>query len=231
MRIQRRNCTVKDGLRHFECSRQSRARRPGSKFPTVLWFRIPERFEHSVADAIEPFVVALSSLASARNEAMHIEGPFSERLSLGLDEYWKVMTLWEPKEFSHFRLTGAAAEAGNDHARSCGGGSLLGRRRFILHAIPRSGAARRIPHQIRDVRPRPRYSPGRRRHLRERGGPVRAATRCEGVELVRVKSNVRAFVPAGKWEMAHGSILAVRRSHCPRASAAFSSRRRRPTPH
>ena len=138
---------------------------------------------------------------------MHIEGPFSERLSLGLDEYWKVMALWKPKEFSHFRLTGAqllpeTITPGRAAAAAFSGGVNSFFTQFCDNERP---AGFRMKYAM--------FAHGFDIPLKDEDIFVNAAAQYEpllaerGVELLRVTSNVRDFVPTGKWEMAHGSVL------------------------
>jgi len=68
-------------------------------FPDRLWFRYPRSLESFLRPAAEPFVVALSSLASALGEPIDVSLPISERLSVGLEEYWTIFNRWDPYRF------------------------------------------------------------------------------------------------------------------------------------
>ena len=204
MRIHSPEMTSKDGL--ITLSARVSLESGSQEIPDRLWFTIPQRFEHLCAKGFEPFVVAVSALASANNEAVHIEGPFSERLSLGLDEYWRVLTAWSPKDFSHFRLTGAelmpeTVTPGHAAAAFSGGVDSF----FTQFRDNERPAGFRIKYAM--------FVHGLDIPLKDKDIFENAAAQYEpllaerGVELVRVTSNVRAFVPTGKWELAHGSVL------------------------
>src|SRR5262245_53766436 len=102
MRIHPPELTVREGL--VTVRARVEIERDGEGFPDELWFSVPERFEHLCAGGIEPFVVALSPLASLLNEEIVIESTFSERLKYGLDEYWKIINAWLPEKFHTVRL-------------------------------------------------------------------------------------------------------------------------------
>ena len=205
MRVHSPELTAKDGL--VTLSVRVSLDPGGQQVPERLWFTIPQRFEHLFTQSFEPFVVALSALASARNEAVHVEGPFSDRLSLGLDEYWKLMTLWKPAEFTHFRLMAAqvmpeTVTPGLPAAAAFSGGVDSFFTQFLNKERPESFRTKYamfvhgldIPLQDEKI-------------FEDAAAQYEPLLAEMGVELIRLTSNVRAFVPKGKWEMAHGSVL------------------------
>lgn len=180
---------------------------PAEKFPKTLWFRFPRRFEPILSRGTEPFVVVLSSLASALDEPIDVRAPISERLSVGLDEYWAIMSCWAPQLFHPIvlncdDLTSETSVFGPAAAAFSGGVDSF----FTLFR----GLDRPPTHRIR-------YA------LFIHGFDIPLTDRCTyevaaaayddaltkmSVELVRVETNARDFVPAAYWEMGHGSLLA-----------------------
>lgn len=204
MRIHAPELTAKDGF--VTLSAHVSLERDGGNFPDELWFTVPQRYEHLCSRAVEPFVVALSSLASARNEEIHIDGPFSDRLSLGFDEYWKVVHAWLPNEFHPVRLTGGrltpeTISPGHPAAAFSGGVDSF----FTQFLNKDRPAGFRTKYAM--------FVHGFDIPLKDADIYEAAAARYEpllaemGVELVRVTTNARAFVRSIPWEISHGSIL------------------------
>lgn len=73
--------------------------------PERLWFRYPADCEPLLSAGIEPFVVALSSVASASGEPLEVDVPMWEVLHANLEEYWAVFHCWEPRRFHRVRVT------------------------------------------------------------------------------------------------------------------------------
>jgi hypothetical protein len=78
--------------------------RSSKGLPERLWFRYPRRFEPLLYSGPEPFVVSLSSLASVFAEPIEVALPISERLSIGLNEYWTIFNGWDPRRFQPVAL-------------------------------------------------------------------------------------------------------------------------------
>lgn len=181
--------------------------RNAQRFPEELWFSVPERFAHLFSERSESFVVALSSLASSLNETIVVEGTFSERLSLGLDEYWNVLSTWFPTQFNPLRmscdhLVQDETRTGRVAAAAFSGGvdsfftQFQNRNRsanfqtkyaVFIHGFD-------IPLSQIDV-----YEAAAEAYEK--------ALAQFGVELVRVTTNARLFVPPKNWEVGHGSLL------------------------
>jgi hypothetical protein len=204
MRIHPPELTAKDGLVTLRASVS--LERDGQNIPDELWFTVPQRFEHLCSRGVEPFVVALSSLASARNEEIQIEGPFSERLSVGLNEYWKIINLWQPERFHPVRLNGGELvpemiSPGHAAAAFSGGvdsffTQFLSRNRPAGFRTKYAMFAHGFDIPLKDV------------DIYESAAAKYEVLLAEmGVELIKVKTNARAFLPGEEWEMAHGSIL------------------------
>lgn len=179
---------------------------PSNRFPETLWFAIPEKFASLCSAGFEPFVTALSSLASSLDEEITFDGELCERLAHGLDEYWTVVSGWEPDQFRPLRLcaerTVASGPSGGVAGAAFSGGVDSFFTQFL--GLQRSGGFK------------PAYAifihgldiPLADRPIYERAADAyEAALRNIGVELIRVESNVRAFVPARNWGMGHGSAL------------------------
>lgn len=202
MRIHPPELTVKDGL--VTVRARISLERDGQNISDELWFTVPQRFEHLCSRAIEPFVVALSSLASARNEEIQFDGPFSDRLSVGVDEYWKIMNAWFPKKFSPVHLSGGrlvpeAISPGHAAAAFSGGVDSF----FTQFSNKSRPAGFRTKYAV--------FAHGFDIPLKDDDIYETAAARYEvllaemGVELIKMKTNARAFVP--DWELGHGSAL------------------------
>ena len=175
-------------------------------FPDSLWFKFPRRFEPILSSGTEPFVVALSSLASALDEPIDLAGQFSEHLSIGFEEYWTIINCWDPQRYHRVALNCSdfAAEAstsGPAAAMFSGGVDSF----FTLFR----GLEARSTHRIRyalfihglDI------PLSQKRTYDAAADAYDDALRRLGIELVRAETNVRKFVPPAHWEMGHGSAL------------------------
>ncbi|RUP11135.1 hypothetical protein [Hyphomicrobium sp.] len=202
MRILPPERRIKDGL--VTLSAGVRLDGAGPKIPDEIWFKFPEQFEHLCARGIEPFVVALSPLASLLNEEIEIDSAFSERLKLGLDEYWKIINSWLPQKFHQVHLRGAElttdAHVPGYAAAAFSGGIDSFFTQFTERDRPPGYRTKfavfahgfDIPLALEDV-------------FERAAAEYERALRACGVELVRMKSNVRAFVP--DWNLGHGTAL------------------------
>ena len=181
-----------------------------ARFPSRLWFKVPRRFEAMLSRDVDAFVVALSSLASSLDRPIEVEAPVCERLCVGLEEYWAIVSGWAPRRYHPIRLasrgtTSGGIPAGAAAAAFSGGVDSF----FTLHRGLRSQAQRPPTHRIRHAL----LIHGFDIPLAERRTYDTAAAAYEeelaklGVELVRVETNVREFVPSANWEMGHGSAL------------------------
>ncbi|RUO99199.1 hypothetical protein [Hyphomicrobium sp.] len=178
--------------------------RSAGSFPDELWFTFPQRYEHLCSRAIEPFAVALSLLASTLDEEICVDEPFSERLSVGLQEYWKIFTTWAPQKFKPIRLVskGLVAKAATPAhvAAAFSGGVDSFFSQFPDRDLPPGFQTKYavfvhgldIPLKDEDI-------------FECAAANYEAMFRDRGIELVRVKSNVRAFVP--DWDLGHGIAL------------------------
>ncbi|MET1047154.1 MAG: hypothetical protein ABWX70_10715 [Hyphomicrobium sp.] len=174
------------------------------RFPDELWFTIPQRFEHLFTRGVEPFVVAASMLASTLDEEIRVDGPFSERLSVGLAEYWKIFAAWSPQKFKPIRLAARelvceVQKPGHVAAAFSGGvdsffTQFAGKDRppgfrtkyaFFVHGFD-------IPLNDDEI-------------FEQAAVNYEAMLLERGVELVRVKTNARAFIR--DWDLGHGSAL------------------------
>jgi hypothetical protein len=179
----------------------------GDSFPQALWFSVPERFASLLTAGFEPFAVTLSSLASARRETIEIDGSFSETLSVGLREYWRIMSVWGPDKFAPLSL----------HATTY---ADMPRQGGVPAAAFSGGVDSFFTQYLNAERPngfKPKYAvfvQGFDIPLTETAvfeaaaGAYEQALRPEGVELIAMRTNTRAFMPPGFWEMGHGSALA-----------------------
>ena len=174
------------------------------QFPETLWFSLPERYEPMIAHGTEPFVVALSQLASILDEGIEIQGRFSERLSHGLGEYARVFNAWAPQKFNLIRLVGADLapdELVSGHAAAAfSGGVDSFFTQFMDRCRPPSFQSK---YAI--------FVHGLDIPLNQGNVFERAAARYEemfgalGIEFIPMRSNIRAFVP--DWELGHGASL------------------------
>ncbi len=174
------------------------------RFPEELWFAVPQRFEHLLTRGFEPFVVAVGLLASTRNEEIRIDGSFSDRLSIGLAEYWKIFAAWAPDKFNPIRLVAdklVSEDRSPGHVAAAFSGGLDS---FFTQFIDKD----------RPPGFRTKYAvfvhgldiPLKDEAIYELAAQNYEAMFAErGIELVRVKTNIRAFVP--DWDLGHGSAL------------------------
>ncbi len=179
---------------------------PGNRFPETLWFAMPERFTALCSAEFEPFVVALSSLASSLDEEITFEGNFCERLAIGLDEYWTIISGWEPSQFRPLKLRPKRLVTTEPNRGVAGAAFSGGVDSFFTQflGLQRSSgfkpAAAVFIHGL-DI-------PLADRQIYERAADAYETCLSEiGVDLIRVESNVRAFVPSRNWGMGHGSAL------------------------
>ena len=204
MRIQQPQLETADGLVTIRARVVLNKHR--GLFPEDLWFSIPEDFSHLCVPSFEPFVVALSSLASALNEDIEIDGPFSERLSVGLNEYWRILSTWEPKKFNPLRLKYQSLKSeirSNGHAAAAfsGGVDLF----FTQYLNRERPAGFRTKYAV--------FIHGLDIPLSEANTFDDAASAYEtilrenSVDLIRMASNVRSFFLPGFWEIGHGTAL------------------------
>lgn len=202
MRIHAPDITTENGLITLSAriSVESSARR----FPDTLWFSLPERYEPMIARGSEPFVVAVSQLASILDEDIEIQGRFSERLSHGLDEYVRVFSAWEPQKFNLIRLVGAdlvpdELTSGHAAAAFSGGVDSFFTQFMNLCRSPSFRSKYAIFVHGFDI------------PLNQGEVFDRAAARYEemfgalGIEFIPMRSNIRAFVL--DWELGHGASL------------------------
>lgn len=178
-------------------------------FPERLWFRYPGRFESLLYRGVEPFIVALSSLASFLREPIDVEGPVSGRLHAGLDEYWTIYNRWYPQRFSPLVLNcdGYAADAVAGQA--CGAAFSGGVDSFFTLFRHTDGREVHPTHLIQYAL----FVHGFDIPLADERTYAVAAAAYEdalatrGVQLVRVVTNLRQFVDPTNWENSHGSAL------------------------
>ena len=203
MRIQQPQLETADGLVTIRARVVLNKHR--GLFPDDLWFSIPEDFSHLCVSGFEPFVVALSSLASALNEDIEIDGPFSERLSVGLNEYWRILSTWEPKKFNPLRLKYQSLKSeirSNGHAAAAFSGGVDF---FFTQYLNRERPTGSEPSMLflfmgstfRYLKRTPSTTqPRLTRYMRE-----------NSVDLIRMASNMRSFFLPGFWEIGHGTAL------------------------
>lgn len=181
--------------------------RDAARYPDRVWFKFPRRFEPLLTRGVEPFVVALSSLASAHDEPIEVGRPISERLSVGLDEYWAILSGWAPRRFHPLRLEGAGLVADEPPANAVAAAAFSGGvdSFFTLYSSLERPPSHRVRYAL--------FIHGFDIPLSDRQTYEAAAAAYEealaklGVSLVRVETNLRQFVPPAHWEMGHGSAL------------------------
>jgi hypothetical protein len=181
--------------------------RASSRYPDRVWFKVPSRFEPLLTRGIEPFVVALSSLAAAHDEPIEVSQAVSERLSVGLDEYWAILSGWAPRRFRPLRLRAAGLVADEPHANAVAAAAFSGGvdSFYTLYSSLDKPPSHRVRYAL--------FIHGFDIPLNDRRTYEAAAAAYEealgklGVSLVRVETNLRQFVPPAHWEMGHGSAL------------------------
>lgn len=179
------------------------------RLPERLWFRYPRRFEPLLYCGPEPFVVSLSSLASVFAEPIDVALPISERLSVGLNEYWIIFNRWNPQRFQPVELNcdGYTAEASTSGA--AGAAFSGGVDSFFTLFRRRKGQELRSGYCVDYAL----FVHGFDIPLADQRTYDLAAMAYEdalagcGVELIRVATNVRDFINHAGWEMSHGSAL------------------------
>jgi|EndMetStandDraft_7_1072992.scaffolds.fasta_scaffold09716_2 hypothetical protein len=221
MRIHEPQLTVDGDTATFQARIELAKQR--ERFPDCVWFKFPRHFEPLLAGGAEPFVVGVSSLASLHNEPIVVTTPISERLSVGLEEYWNIFSLWfpgrlHPVELSCSTIAAEAPALPNAATLFSGGVDSF----FTLYR----GLDRPPTHRVRYAL----FIHGFDIPLSDRRTYEAAAAAYErslgdlGVELIRVETNLRAFIPNTNWELGHGSALigtaltlagAVRRFYVP----------------
>jgi hypothetical protein len=177
-----------------------------SSLPEELWYSVPTKFAHLLAPAFEPFVVALAPLASSRDEEIAFDGALSERLSVGLAEYWKILTTWDPVKFSPLAIKASSLSADNRAEGAPAAAFSGGVDSFFTQYLNRERPAGfRTKYAV--------FAHGFDIPLSEKkvfddaAAAYESVLRQEGIELVRLTTNARAFIPPGRWEMGHGSAL------------------------
>ncbi|HET6387962.1 hypothetical protein [Hyphomicrobium sp.] len=157
--------------------------------------------------AFEPFVVTLSSLASARGEEIAFDGELSEQLSVGLNEYWRILSRWDPAKFNPITVkatslsSSAPAKEGVAAAAFSGGVDSFFTQYLNFDRPPGFRTKYAVFIHGFDI------PLSEAKIFDDAASAYEAALRKEGVELVRVTTNARAFIPPGFWEMGHGSGL------------------------
>lgn len=174
--------------------------------PDTLWFSVPEKFTHLIQPIFEPFVVGLSTLAAISNEDIDLDGALSERLSVGLAEYWKILSTWEPKRFKPIGVNAEELTSGPTSGGCAAAAFSGGVDSFFTQFLNRE----------RPVRQRSKYAVFihgfdiplfEEKTFEDCSAAYEAPLREDGVELIRMSTNVRSFIPPDYWEMGHGSAL------------------------
>jgi hypothetical protein len=163
-----------------------------------------------IEDGIEPFLVALSSRAALAHTPIEVEGPISERLHTGLDEYWRVFSCWRPDTFApvEVRHGGFCTRAthGSHLAAAFTGGvdsfftlfRHTARRESALEPAPQGMAYALFVHGF-DIPLEDEAT------YRVAADAYEQALAPLGVQLLRVATNLKQFMR--KWDYSHGSAL------------------------
>lgn len=178
-----------------------------TSFPETLWFSVDSKFAHLLDPRFEPFVVTLCPFAASSREEIVFDGPLSERLSVGLSEYWRVLTTWNPDMFGPIEI-----KASNFSEENRGGGAPA--------AAFSGGVDSFFTQYLNRERPlgfKTKYAVfvhgfdiplSQEKIFEDAAAAYENVLRQEDVELVRLTTNAREFIPPGFWEMGHGSALA-----------------------
>jgi len=178
--------------------------------PDALWFRYPATATSLIEDGIEPFLVALSSRAALAHIPIEVDGPISERLHAGLDEYWRVFSCWRPGVFApvevrhggfctratHGLHLGAAFSGGVDSFFTLFRHTARGEP--ALEPAPQGMAYALFVHGL-DITLEDEAT------YRVAADAYEQALAPLGVKLLRVATNIRQFIR--DWEYSHGSAL------------------------
>jgi hypothetical protein len=175
--------------------------------PDWLWFRFPVAMEPLLERGVEPFVVALSSLAAAANLPLEVDGPLGERLHAGLTEYWAVFHQWKPQDYQPLKLRcgGLRPESppGESAATAFSGGvdSFFTLFRHLASQEPRPSFRLKYALFVHgfDIP----LANERTYHIA--ADAYERALDDLGVVLIRAATNVRQFVR--RWEYSHGTVL------------------------
>lgn len=73
--------------------------KPPFNVPEILWFKFPETFAHLVSDNADGFAVALMSLAMYRGENIRVRGTVSPALMYGMAESQRVQNYRKPHRY------------------------------------------------------------------------------------------------------------------------------------
>lgn len=179
-------------------------------FPERLWYEFPHHVQSGNGLGMDAFATALLLLAMHLGEDLHIQGSVSRKLLRGLNTYQMVFNAWFPEQFRQIKIYPEdvhSAEprqaAGTGVAFSGGVDSTFSLRSHLAH--DGLDVTERITHGLFvhgfDI---PFEDESVYAHW---AGVYQDALAELGVELVQVRTNVRAFVDQLPWILTHGAAL------------------------
>ncbi len=181
------------------------------KVPSCLWFEVPKKFQDSITNRADAFVVALFLLAMKIGEDVEVKGAMSPKLLDGIGKYQKIMSSWFPDEYKIIKINCSnlvpakrSKESGAFVAFTGGVDSFY----TLLQNAPKNQVdeKKRVTHglfingfetKIDD----PRNYLTMYNSLKEVASEV-------GVELIPAGTNVRKFIKNHiNWSFAHGACI------------------------
>lgn len=95
-------------------------------FPDELWYEFPDSYRDWVSERADGFATSMLPLAMYLGEPLEIEGEISPRLLRGMQEYQRVQSLWQPKEFERIEILAESVRAAETPASGATGCAFSG---------------------------------------------------------------------------------------------------------
>lgn len=188
-----------------------RTDRPVADLPDRLWYEFPADQEASLTPGAEGFAVPLLLLAMGLGEDLHVRGTLPRLLLPSMAEYQQVFRLWYPDRLRPVRVR---ADVWTEPEAPEGMGRVLctfsgGVDSFYTLYRHRPGAEEMPEYRLTDAL----FVHGFDIPLADEATYATAAADYGamlarlGVRLLRLKTNVRAFVDRLHWDVSHGAAL------------------------
>lgn len=203
---------VRDGADVCLSARIETEARPQAVWPERLWFRVPADREPLLSARADAFAAALFILAMRRRETLELHGPTSPRLLYGLEAYQRILAVYFPTTLTpvsiHARTIAPAPTPapGAGRVMSAFSGGLDSFYTLWAHrpervVVPDAAVTTALFVHGLDI---PLADTRTYETCRESYAPLLAGL---GVDLVPLRTNVRAFLDEVYWHRMFGAVL------------------------